>query len=48
MNELESLILKEKLKDKPNYDYIRWLQQLTLEHYALLKNKSNNNLHIQK
>tara|TARA_Y100000766_G_scaffold284837_1_gene304911 strand:- start:4301 stop:4447 length:147 start_codon:yes stop_codon:yes gene_type:complete len=48
MNELEKLILKEKLKDKPNYDYIRWLQQLTIEHYAMLKNKSNNNLHIQK
>ncbi len=30
MNELEDLILKEKLKTKPNYEYIRWLQQLSI------------------
>ena len=51
MNELEQLILNEKLKQSPNYDYIRWLLQLTLEHYkdsAVYKNKDNNSLFIQK
>mgnify|MGYP003118645382 FL=1 len=31
MNELENLILAEKLRETPNYDYIRWLQQLSLD-----------------
>jgi len=27
----ENLILAEKLRETPNYDYIRWLQQLSIE-----------------
>ena len=28
MKEIHELILKEKLKDKPNRKYIQWLQKL--------------------
>jgi len=28
MKEVHQLILKEKLKDKPNVKYIQWLQKL--------------------
>jgi|MDTF01.1.fsa_nt_gb hypothetical protein len=38
MNILEDLILKEKLRKNPNYDYIRWLQQLSLESFLYQKN----------
>tara|TARA_R100000742_G_C4279224_1_gene103281 strand:- start:5299 stop:5454 length:156 start_codon:yes stop_codon:yes gene_type:complete len=51
MNELERIILKEKLKPMPNFDYIRWLQQLNLEQYkksSVFKNKDNNSLFIPK
>jgi len=48
MNELEKIILKEKLKPKPNYDYIRWLQQLSLENYKMFKTLEDKSLFIQK
>lgn len=52
MNELEHMILNEKLKEKPNYDYIRWLQQLSLDCLKEIGKPfpkySNNNFVIPK
>tara|TARA_R110000787_G_scaffold3543_6_gene13878 strand:- start:15578 stop:15724 length:147 start_codon:yes stop_codon:yes gene_type:complete len=48
MNELEELILKEKLKDHPNYRYIRRLQQLSLKVLKEIKNNNKNNLFLRK
>tara|TARA_R110002020_G_scaffold369542_2_gene581410 strand:+ start:669 stop:800 length:132 start_codon:yes stop_codon:yes gene_type:complete len=31
MKEIHELILKEKLKDKPNIHFIKWLQRLNKE-----------------
>lgn len=38
-NELERKILKEKLRSKPNYKFIRWLQQLNLKDFLKSKKK---------
>jgi hypothetical protein len=48
MNELEQMILNEKLKENPNFKYIRWLQQLNLESLQIHKNNSTNNFVIPK
>ena len=36
-NALEKKILKEKLKAKPNFKLIRWLQQLNLKDFLRLR-----------
>ena len=38
-NELEKRILKEKLRKKPNFRLIRWLQQLNLKDFLSFKKK---------
>ncbi len=43
MKEVHELILKEKLKEKPNVRYIQWLQKLNQEILKdiILKNYKN-------
>jgi len=43
MKEVHELILKEKLKEKPNVRYIQWLQKLNKEILKdiILKNYKN-------
>lgn len=38
-DELEKRILKEKLKEKPNFRLIRWLQQLNLKDFLRFRKK---------
>jgi|TARA_R100001460_G_scaffold85529_1_gene126799 hypothetical protein len=46
MKEVHQLILKEKLKDKPNVKYIQWLQKLNQD--ILKKIIINNYTHKER